>query len=158
MSRLLLASGTTENVASSLLQEAAPNLKGKFTELVQVDPINTACEILKTAAEHDQKARSKVTTPSNILAAANFYRYMKHSLSSLKLLNRMCLSPNLVDPQRLLSRNISLESWHTSPILWTTPRKDNHCPKSEEPLLRSSNSSCPQKSLLNLHYLRLEYT
>ena len=91
MSRLLLESGASESVASSLLQEAAPNLKGKFTELVQVDPINTACEILKTAAEHDQMTGSKVIVSRYSHTAPNVYRYMKHLLFLPGLPNQMSL-------------------------------------------------------------------
>ncbi|KAF2673965.1 hypothetical protein BT63DRAFT_422071 [Microthyrium microscopicum] len=52
LSKLLLEVDGSEPKAASLLQEAAPHLKGKFTELVQLEPNNTACEILKTAPDY----------------------------------------------------------------------------------------------------------
>jgi serine/threonine-protein kinase ATR len=61
LSRLLVESGDTEHAAAALLQDAAPNLRNKFVEVVKIDPILTACEILKAAGESDEKNRSKVT-------------------------------------------------------------------------------------------------
>ena len=60
LSRLLLESGDTEHAAASLLQDAAPNLRNRFVEVVKIDPILTACEMLKAAGDSDERARLRV--------------------------------------------------------------------------------------------------
>jgi serine/threonine-protein kinase ATR len=70
LSQLLLESGKTEHNASILLQEAAPNLKGKFVDLVKLDPISPFCEILKAADEEKEKVRFPLpSSHSNIVKA-----------------------------------------------------------------------------------------
>jgi serine/threonine-protein kinase ATR len=60
LSLLLLESGNSEHNASVLLQEAAPNLKGRFVDLLKLDPMSPFCEILKAAGEHDDAKKQKV--------------------------------------------------------------------------------------------------
>ena|ERR1700712_3302952 len=60
LSRLLLETGDTEHAASSLLQDAAPSLHNKFVEVVKIDPILTACEILKAAGDSNENTKAKV--------------------------------------------------------------------------------------------------
>jgi serine/threonine-protein kinase ATR len=53
LAKLLLECSNSERVAESLLQETVPNLKGRFVEVVRLEAIMTACEILKAAGEMD---------------------------------------------------------------------------------------------------------
>jgi len=61
LARLLLESDGHESAAASLLQEAAPNLKGKLKELIKAEPVFTACEILKAAGDSAETPPNKVT-------------------------------------------------------------------------------------------------
>jgi serine/threonine-protein kinase ATR len=65
---LLLESGNSEHTASVLLQEAAPNLKGRFVDLVKLDPMSPFCEILKAAGDHDDAKREKAYAAIDLLA------------------------------------------------------------------------------------------
>jgi serine/threonine-protein kinase ATR len=62
LSRLLLESRGSEAAAASLLQEAAPNTRGKLRELVNIESVLTACEILKVAGDSGQSKPQKVSS------------------------------------------------------------------------------------------------
>lgn len=65
---LLLESGNSEHNAAVLLQDAAPNLKGRFVDLVKLDPMSPFCEILKAAGDHDDAKKEKAYGAIDLLA------------------------------------------------------------------------------------------
>jgi serine/threonine-protein kinase ATR len=61
LAKLLLECSNSERVAESLLQETVPNLKGRFVEVVRLEGIMTACEILKAAGDMDDPKKVCIT-------------------------------------------------------------------------------------------------
>jgi serine/threonine-protein kinase ATR len=67
IAKLLLEFGS-ESAAAAHLQEAAPALKGKFAELIQVDPVSTMCEVLKSTVDHGEGAQVKSKKAFDLVA------------------------------------------------------------------------------------------
>lgn len=68
LARLFVESRTSESAAAALLQESAPGFKGRLKELVTIEPVLTACEILKAAGDCGKTDPQKAYDAFGLLA------------------------------------------------------------------------------------------
>jgi serine/threonine-protein kinase ATR len=62
VSRLLQESGDNDQAANALLQDVAPELNRRLGDLARIEPILSACEILKSAGDFHETQKPKVRT------------------------------------------------------------------------------------------------
>ena len=115
-----------ESFVMETLQEVAPAFKDKdLDELVRLEPISTACELLRAAGEQDEKGRTIVSHVASFARSINVYRSSAVS-NSLRLLQSGDQLKRGRDrrPQRLWhrsSRHMHWESQQGSPTSLTMP-------------------------------------
>jgi serine/threonine-protein kinase ATR len=68
LARLLLEAEGSVNHAISLLQQSAPKLRTPFAEMVEMEAVMIACEILKAVGDWPEPRKSKARDAFNLLA------------------------------------------------------------------------------------------